>query len=174
MCYHHRTDQIQSVIENDPFEIVSLAGHDDIERALTDVAARLACNHMDFKRAELLIQTIRVAVSNLSAKERLLANAANPDAVDPPDTPAAVDTAVDTADNAIATAAPDTPAALNNAVILTVAKDPCILSEVPIYGMEAEETVLEPGGEASCVYRMTSVTHGPCFSALDICHRTAG
>jgi len=75
MCYHHRSDDIPTVIENDPFEIASLAGHDAIQQALTDVAARLACNRIDFKRAALLLQSLQIATSNLNGRERQAANA---------------------------------------------------------------------------------------------------
>src|ERR1039457_4591578 len=67
MCYHHRSDDIPPVIENDPFLIETLDNHASIRKALTDVAARLACNHIDLKRAGLLLQAIQIASTNLRA-----------------------------------------------------------------------------------------------------------
>ena len=72
MCYHHRSDDIPTVIANDPFLIASLASRDSIQQAYTDVAARLACNHMDFKRAALIIQALQGAQANLTAIERMV------------------------------------------------------------------------------------------------------
>ena len=83
MCYHHRSDDIPTVIENDPFEIASLADHDAIQQALTDVAARLACNRIDFKRAALLLQSLQIATSNLNGRERQAAQAAKDNATVP-------------------------------------------------------------------------------------------
>jgi hypothetical protein len=71
MCYHHRDDDIPSVLQNDPFLIARLNDRAVIQQAITDVAARLACNHMDFKRAGLLLQALQIATQNLAAHERL-------------------------------------------------------------------------------------------------------
>jgi len=65
MCFAHRTDTVPPVIENDPFEIASLDTREAIQQALTDVAARLAANRMDLKRAGLLVYTLQLASSNL-------------------------------------------------------------------------------------------------------------
>jgi hypothetical protein len=65
MCYAHRTDDVPTVIENDMFLIDNLDTHEAIQKALCDVAARLACNHIDLKRAELLITLLRAASRNL-------------------------------------------------------------------------------------------------------------
>src|ERR1017187_1578097 len=65
MCYAHRTDDILTVIENDMFLIDNLDTHEAIQKAFCDVAARLACNHIDLKRAELLITLLRAASRNL-------------------------------------------------------------------------------------------------------------
>src|ERR1035438_934114 len=54
MCYAHRTDDVVTVIENDMFLIDNLDTHEAIQKVFLDVAARLACNHIDLKRAELL------------------------------------------------------------------------------------------------------------------------
>jgi hypothetical protein len=70
MCYQHRNDEIATVIQNDPFEIVHLDDRAAIQKALADTAARLACNHIDLKRAALLIQNLQVACSNLTAYEK--------------------------------------------------------------------------------------------------------
>jgi hypothetical protein len=70
MCYHHRSDDIPTVIQNDPFLIESLDDRTAIQKALTDVAARLACNHIDLKRAGLLLQTLQIASSNLPPHPR--------------------------------------------------------------------------------------------------------
>ena len=53
MCYAHRTDDVPTVIENDMFLIDNLDTHEAIQKTFCDVAARLACNHIDLKRAEL-------------------------------------------------------------------------------------------------------------------------
>jgi hypothetical protein len=65
MCYAHRTDDVPTVIENDMFLIENLDTHAAIQKAFLDVAARLACNHIDLKRAELLITLLRAASRNL-------------------------------------------------------------------------------------------------------------
>jgi hypothetical protein len=65
MCYAHRTDDVPTVIENDMFLIDNLDTHEAIQKAFLDVAARLACNHIDLKRAELLITLLRAASRNL-------------------------------------------------------------------------------------------------------------
>jgi hypothetical protein len=70
MCYHHRVDDIPTVIENDPFLLENLDTREAIQRALGQVAARLACNHMDFERAKLLLQTINFAMRNLPPHPR--------------------------------------------------------------------------------------------------------
>src|ERR1017187_3155631 len=67
MCYAHRTDDVPTVIENDMFLIDNLDTHAAIQKAFCDVAARLACNHIDLKRAELLITLLRAASRNLRA-----------------------------------------------------------------------------------------------------------
>lgn len=66
-CYRHRLYPVQPVIENDPFEITELNSRPSIQQALTDVAARLAANRMDLKRAGLLIYTLQLASNNLAA-----------------------------------------------------------------------------------------------------------
>jgi hypothetical protein len=70
MCFHHRADDIPTVIENDPFLLEHLDTREAIQRALGQVAARLACNHMDFERAKLLLQTINYAMRNLPPHPR--------------------------------------------------------------------------------------------------------
>lgn len=65
MCFAHRTNTVPPVIENDPFEIVHLDTREAIQQALGDVAARLASNRMDLKRAGLLVYTLQLASSNL-------------------------------------------------------------------------------------------------------------
>src|ERR1039457_5296067 len=65
MCYHHRSDDIPTVIQNDPFLIERLDDQASIQKALVDVAARLACNPIDLKRAGLLLQAIQIAATSL-------------------------------------------------------------------------------------------------------------
>ena len=67
MCYTHHDDDIPTVIQNDPFLIERLDDRAAIQHAVTQVAARLACNRMDLKRAGLLLQALQIAVTNLSA-----------------------------------------------------------------------------------------------------------
>ena len=80
MCYAHRTDDVVTVIENDMFLIDKLDTHEAIQKVFLDVAARLACNHIDLKRAELLITLLRAASRNLreaaSARRHALREAA--------------------------------------------------------------------------------------------------
>ena len=76
MCYHHRSDDIPTVIQNDPFLIERLNDQASIQKALADVAARLACNHIDLKRAGLLLQAIQIAATALRTSPP--AAAANP------------------------------------------------------------------------------------------------
>lgn len=73
MCYHHRIEDLPTVVSNDPFLIEHLEDRNQIQKALADVASRLACNRMDLKRAGLLLYNLQVASSNLDAKERALA-----------------------------------------------------------------------------------------------------
>ena len=77
-CYHHRPDVILPVLENDPFLLENLDDRAAIQHALGQVAARLACNHMDFERARLLLQTINSAMRNLPAQPRAAAPAPPP------------------------------------------------------------------------------------------------
>lgn len=67
MCYRHRDKSIPPVIENEPFQIQHLDDRAAIQTALAGVAARLACNRMDLRRAGLLVYTLQVASHNLSA-----------------------------------------------------------------------------------------------------------
>jgi hypothetical protein len=85
MCFHHRSDDIPTVLQNDPFEIANLRDRPTIQRALADIASRLACNHMDFKRAALLLQTLQLAAYNLTAHEQVAQVAARFPAT-PPET----------------------------------------------------------------------------------------
>jgi hypothetical protein len=70
MCFHHRSEDIPTVIQNEPFLVETLLTRDAILAALTTIAARLASNRIDLKRAALLIQTCQSAASNLTATER--------------------------------------------------------------------------------------------------------
>ena len=87
MCYAHRTDDVVTVIENDMFLIDNLDTHAAIQKAFCDVAARLACNHIDLKRAELLITLLRAASRNLrdaaTARRQALREAAAEAALEP-------------------------------------------------------------------------------------------
>ncbi len=67
MCFRHRDKHIPPVIENEPFEISHLDDRAAIQKALAALAARLACNRMDLKRAGLLVYTLQVASCNLGA-----------------------------------------------------------------------------------------------------------
>jgi hypothetical protein len=70
MCYAHRSDEILTVVQNDMFLIENVDTHAAIQKAFGDVAARLACNHIDLKRAELLITLLRAAFRNLREARR--------------------------------------------------------------------------------------------------------
>jgi hypothetical protein len=59
MCFAHRDNVIPPVYENEPFEIPHLADRAAIQQALGDLAARLASNRMDLKRAGLLATSSR-------------------------------------------------------------------------------------------------------------------
>jgi hypothetical protein len=61
MCYNHRNDDVPTVIQNDPFELGPLDDRAAIQRAYSDISARLACNHMDLQRAAILIQAVQGA-----------------------------------------------------------------------------------------------------------------
>jgi len=89
MCYAHRTDDVPTVIENDMFLIDNLDTHEAIQKVFLDVAARLACNHIDLKRAELLITLLRAASRNLrdAATARRQASAKPPPRPKPPPPP---------------------------------------------------------------------------------------
>lgn len=65
MCYAHRDKTVPPVIENNPFEITALDSRTAIQQALADVAARLAANQIDLRRAGLLAYTLQVASANL-------------------------------------------------------------------------------------------------------------
>src|SRR5579859_1304295 len=73
MCYQHRTDDVPTVIQNEPFELTHLDNRAAIQKAYGDLAARLACNRMDFKRAALFIQMLQGAAKNLTAHEKAVA-----------------------------------------------------------------------------------------------------
>ena len=66
-CIRHRIIPVAPVIENEPFEIPHLDDRGAIQCALAEVAARLACNRIDLKRASLLAYTLQVASGNLTA-----------------------------------------------------------------------------------------------------------
>jgi hypothetical protein len=67
MCFAHRDNVIPPVYENEPFEIPHLANRAAIQQALGDLAARLASNRMDLKRAGLLAYILQVASCNLAS-----------------------------------------------------------------------------------------------------------
>ena len=77
MCFQHRIEDLPTVLQNDPFELTSLYDRASIQYVVTQVAARMACNHIDLKRAALLLQSCQIAASNLTAHDRAAANAAN-------------------------------------------------------------------------------------------------
>jgi hypothetical protein len=70
MCFQHRIEDLPTVLQNDPFELTSLYDRAAIQDAVTQIAARLACNHMDLKRAALLLQSCQIAAANLTAHDR--------------------------------------------------------------------------------------------------------
>jgi len=78
MCYHHQSDTILPVIENEPFLLETLDTRDDIQRALGQVARQLACNRMDFERARLLVHILTAAMRNLPPHPRPRAAAPQP------------------------------------------------------------------------------------------------
>ncbi len=90
MCFQHRIEDLPTVLQNDPFELTSLYDRASIQKVVTEVAARLACNHMDLKRAALLLQSCQIAAANLTAHDRAARAAAlAPKTVAPPLTPPA-------------------------------------------------------------------------------------
>ena len=70
VCYQHRDNNVPTVIENDPFLIEHLDDRATLQKALADVASRLACNRMDLKRAGLLLYNLQIAATNLDTHER--------------------------------------------------------------------------------------------------------
>jgi hypothetical protein len=64
MCFQHRIEDLPTVLQNDPFELTSLYDRAAIQRVVTQVAARLACNRIDLKRATLLLQSCQIAAAN--------------------------------------------------------------------------------------------------------------
>jgi hypothetical protein len=83
MCFQHRIEDLPTVLQNDPFELTSLYDRASIQHVVTQVAARLACNRIDLKRATLLLQACQIAAANLTAHDR----AANAKIAAPPLTP---------------------------------------------------------------------------------------
>ena len=65
-CFRHRENYMPPVIENEPFEIAALDDRAAIQKALSQLAARLACNRIDLKRAGLLAYTLQTASTNLA------------------------------------------------------------------------------------------------------------
>jgi len=65
MCFAHRDKVIPPVYENEPFDIPHVLTRPAIQQALGDLAARLASNRMDLKRAGLLAYILQVASCNL-------------------------------------------------------------------------------------------------------------
>ena len=88
MCYAHRSDEIATVIQNDMFLIENLDTHAAIQKAYGDVAHRLACNHIDLKRAQLLTTTCRGAARNLRDAAAYRAAATATQALEPASEPA--------------------------------------------------------------------------------------
>jgi hypothetical protein len=84
MCFHHRDEDIPTVIQNDPYELTSLYDRASIQHALTEIAARLAANHMDLKRAALLLQSCKIAKSNLDSADRTAAAKTTVPSLTPP------------------------------------------------------------------------------------------
>ena len=70
MCFQHRIEDLPTVLQNAPFELTSLYDRASIQHVVTEIAARLACNHMDLKRAALLLQSCQIAAANLTAHDR--------------------------------------------------------------------------------------------------------
>src|SRR4051794_40079163 len=66
MCFAHRDNVIPPVYENEPFEIPSALTRPAIQQALGDLAALLASNRMDLKRAGLLAYILQIASCNLA------------------------------------------------------------------------------------------------------------
>jgi len=149
MCYQHRTDDIRTVIENDPFLLENLDTRAAIQHSVGQVAARLACNHIDLKRAGLLLQSIQIAASNLTSTERLATAAAN---------------ATTTFANAITTAEATANHAPNSFILDDISPDSAtpndvspksvILDDVPPTGVILDD-VQNPG---SCLH---DATHSP-------------
>ena len=112
MCYQHRDKTIPPVIENEPFELTTLHTRESIQIAIANVAARLACNRMDLKRATLLLYSLQLALANIKGLEnadRLCSADTDAQAVDrPADTVEAPASAEDqSAPQPIATAQPE-------------------------------------------------------------------
>jgi hypothetical protein len=78
MCYRHRDDAIPPVIENEPFLIERLDTPEDVRYALFQVAARLACNRMELKRAGLLSNILQNALCTFSRVPKTTPKAATP------------------------------------------------------------------------------------------------
>src|SRR5580698_9456049 len=77
MCFQHRIEDLPTVLQNAPFELTSLYDRAAIQYVVTEIAARLASNHMDLKRAALMLQSCQIAAANLTAHDRA-ANAKTP------------------------------------------------------------------------------------------------
>jgi hypothetical protein len=139
MCFQHRSDDIPTVLQNDPFEIAHLDDRAAIQRALADTAARLACNHIDLKRAALLIQNLQVASANLTAHEKLAGAlpfhhpkqdfAPDPDPVTPPSEDEVDDK--DDQERAVVTDEEKAVIAEEHNAVVPQEKEAVILSEAP-------------------------------------------
>ena len=65
MCFQHRSDDIPTVLQNDPFEIAHLDDRAAIQLALFEVLSRLSGGDIDYKRGGILLYGLQIASSNL-------------------------------------------------------------------------------------------------------------
>ncbi len=67
--YHHPTRRPpqRTTSRDTAFEVPPLVDREEVQIALSEILRRLADNTLDSKRAGLLLQTVELAVANLSA-----------------------------------------------------------------------------------------------------------
>jgi len=69
-CYHHRTNPTSNIVPCDEFELTLPHTRDSIQKALVEIAVRLAAKTIDDRRAGLILYSLQIASCNLPPHPR--------------------------------------------------------------------------------------------------------
>ncbi len=69
-CYHHRTNPTSNIVPCDEFELTLPHTRDSIQKALAEIAVRLAAKTIDDRRAGLILYSLQIASCNLPPHPR--------------------------------------------------------------------------------------------------------